>query len=246
VASRNLPSLSPIDRLVIIENGYHPSTEGSVVALSFAARSHSNLKVVVLDHEKVLEQGLDFANSVLILDLDSMHKLDALNLALQIRKSKRKYIIMFMSANPIPVIVREGMLAALEEKAFWLKKPAHNGQNALKEIIRVAAGDVIDDFIFIETIISENSYLGLLSPHQHRVMRLMSVGQSNSEIAKSCKITSKAAERTISKASKLIGVPVSSSANNHRVLAANKYLFLLFNVDSWNCRKNLSNGKSSL
>jgi DNA-binding NarL/FixJ family response regulator len=246
MSASGVHSISSFDRLVIIENGYHPSTAGSVVALTFAARSISSLKVIVLDHEKMLEHRLDFANSVVIFDLDSMHKLDALNLALQIRKSNRKCIIVFMSANSKPVIVREGMIAALEENAFWLKEPARNGQNALSEIIRVVSGDFTEEFIFIESIISETSYLGLLSPHQHRVMRLMSVGLSNSEIAKSCKITAKAAERTISKSSKLIGVPASSSANNHRVLSANKYLFLLFNIDSWTCRKNISNEKTSL
>lgn len=235
-------SSASLARLVIVENGYHQSSFGSVVAITFAVRALPPLKVVVLDHVQVFQHNISFNNSIVILDLDSMHKLDAINLAFQIRKLNRETAIMFMAASPNPVFVREGMLSALSENAFWLKGPARDAQAALREIMSAYRGEMLEDFQFIEPMISETSYFGLLSPHQHRVMHLMALGDSNSEIAKKCQITAKAAERTISKASKLLGVTVGSSVNNHRVLAANKYLFALFNIDSWVCRKNITSG----
>jgi DNA-binding NarL/FixJ family response regulator len=59
-------------------------------------------------------------------------------------------------------------------------------------------------------------------------MRLMALGGSNSEIAKECNVSEKAVERTVSAASKLLEVIPASSATNHRVNAANKYLKALF------------------
>ena len=69
----------------------------------------------------------------------------------------------------------------------------------------------------------EVEQLGELSPQQHRAMRLMSQGHSNSSIAEQCNISAKAAERTIAAASRILKVEPSSRETNHRVHAAMKY-----------------------
>jgi len=52
----------------------------------------------------------------------------------------------------------------------------------------------------------------------------MSTGLSNAAIGRQCGISTKAVERTIAAASKLLNVEAASAETNHRVNAAMKYL----------------------
>ncbi len=216
-----------LDRIAIIENSFHPGM-GLFIARGFDEESNQTLKTLVIDSEIALEKTLTFRPDVVILDLDSMRRVDALNTALEIRRNLPSQVIIFMAGKANPIFVREGMLSALWDRVFWLNEPSRNPSVVLSEILRAYNGLQQIRPSFLEAAIDETNFAGLLSPHQHRVMRLMALGGSNSEIAHECKVTEKAVERTISTASKLLEVTPASSTTNHRVNAANKYLRALF------------------
>ncbi len=220
-----------LKKIVIIENSFHPGM-GLFIARGFAAESNETLDTQVVDSELALEKILEFQPDVAILDLDSMRRVDALTIALEIRKSLPNQVIIFMAGKANPIFVREGMLSALWDRAYWLNEPSRNPSVVLSEILRAFNGLQQIRPSFLEAAIDETNFAGLLSPHQHRVMRLMALGGSNAEIARECKVSEKAVERTISAASKLLEVIPASTATNHRVNAANKYLRALFYSDA--------------
>ena len=222
---------SILDRIAIIENAFHPGM-GLFIARGFDAQSNATLETKVFDSEDALADISIFKPDVVILDLDSMRRVDALNTALEIRKSLPNQVIIFMAGKANPIFVREGMLSALWDRAYWLNEPSRNPSVVLSEILRAYNGLQQIRPSFLENAIDESNFAGLLSPHQHRVMRLMALGGSNSEIAHECKVTEKAVERSISAASKLLEVTPASSTTNHRVNAANKYLRALFYSDA--------------
>ncbi len=222
---------SILDRIAIIENAFHPGM-GLFIARGFDAQSNATLETKVFDSEGALADISIFKPDVVILDLDSMRRVDALNTALEIRKSLPNQVIIFMAGKANPIFVREGMLSALWDRAYWLNEPSRNPSVVLSEILRAYNGLQQIRPSFLENAIDESNFAGLLSPHQHRVMRLMALGGSNSEIAHECKVTEKAVERSISAASKLLEVTPASSTTNHRVNAANKYLRALFYSDA--------------
>jgi len=216
-----------LKKIVMIENSFHPGM-GLFIARGFSEESNGTLDTQVLDSDTALEIICEFQPDVAILDLDSMRKVDALTIALDIRKSLPDQVIIFMAGKANPIFVREGMLSALWDRAYWLNEPSRSPAIVLSEILRAYNGLQQIRPSFLEAAITETNFAGLLSPHQHRVMRLMALGGSNSEIAKECNVSEKAVERTISAASKLLEVIPASSATNHRVNAANKYLRALF------------------
>ena len=218
-------------KIVIIENSFHPGM-GLFIARGFAEESNETLDTQVVDSELALEKILEFQPDVAILDLDSMRRVDALTIALKIRKLLPNQVIIFMAGKANPIFVREGMLSALWDRAYWLNEPSRNPSVVLSEILRAFNGLQQIRPSFLEAAIDETNFAGLLSPHQHRVMRLMALGGSNAEIARECKVSEKAVERTISAASKLLEVIPASTATNHRVNAANKYLRALFYSDA--------------
>ncbi len=221
-----------LDKIAIIENSFHPGM-GLFIARGFEDESNETLKADVFDSEVAVEKIKEFSPDVVILDLDSMRRVDALTVALEIRKSFPQQVIIFMAGKANPIFVREGMLSALWDRAYWLNEPSRNPSVVLSEILRAFNGLQQIRPSFLEAAIDETNYAGLLSPHQHRVMRLMALGGSNSEIARACKVSEKAVERSISAASKLLEVTPASTTTNHRVNAANKYLRALFYSDSF-------------
>ena len=220
-----------LDRIAIIENSFHPGM-GLFIARGFDEESNKTLETKVFDSEEALDKITVFKPQVAILDLDSMRRVDALKIALDIRKSMPDQVIIFMAGKANPIFTREGMLSALWDRVYWLNEPSRNPSVVLSEILRAYNGLAQIRPSFLENAIDETNFAGLLSPHQHRVMRLMALGGSNSDIAHECKVTEKAVERTISAASKLLDVTPASSTTNHRVNAASKYLRALFYSDT--------------
>jgi DNA-binding NarL/FixJ family response regulator len=76
----------------------------------------------------------------------------------------------------------------------------------LTELESVYKGRAQLDSSLLEEALTESNYQGLLSPQQHRVMRLMASGMSNAAIGRECGISAKAVERTIAAASTLLDV----------------------------------------
>lgn len=222
---------SDLKRITIFENSFHPGM-GFFISKGFSEDTNSNLDTQVVDFALAIPHVTEFKPNVVIFDMDSLRKIDALNTALEIRKIFPDQFIIFMAESASPILVREGLISALWHRAFWLNEPTRNPSTVLSEILRAYNGLQQIHPSFLETTVSETTYYGLLSPQQHRVIRLMAMGGSNNEIALTCKISEKAVERTISSASKLLDVEPSSAATNHRVNAANKYLRAVFYSDS--------------
>ncbi|MEI6216390.1 MAG: LuxR C-terminal-related transcriptional regulator [Actinomycetes bacterium] len=223
--------ITDLTRLTIFENSFHPGM-GFFISKGFSEDTNSSLETKVVDFANAIPHVAEFKPDVVIFDMDSMRKIDALNTALEIRKLFPDQFIIFMAESANPILVREGLISALWYRAFWLNEPTRNPSIVLSEILRAYNGLQQIHPSFLEATVSETAYYGRLSPQQHRVMRLMAMGGSNHEIASECKISEKAVERTISAASKLLDVEPSSPATNHRVNAANKYLRAVFYSDS--------------
>lgn len=211
-----------IERILIVENSFRPGV-GLHIAKLFRSKNHPKVQPLVIDTDEVAVSMLTFKPDVVILDVDSLRAVNALDVAMGIREQNPDQVIMFSSDRSNPVLVKEGIVAALWSRAYWLNQPLKNPTLVLPEIQRAFSGNKPFNPQVLESAASETSHAGRLSPQQHRVMRLMSLGASNARIGRECNMTTKAVERTISAASKLLAVQASSPEVNHRVLAALTY-----------------------
>lgn len=228
-------SKKSMERILIVENSFRPGV-GLHIAKLFRSENDPKLESLVIDTDEVEASMRAFKPDVVILDVDSLRHANALDVAIGIREQNPEQVIMFSSDRSNPVLVKEGIVAVLWSRAYWLNQPSKNPTLVLPEIQRAFSGNKALNPQVLESAANETSHVGRLSPQQHRVMRLMSLGASNAKIGRECKMTTKAVERTISAASKLLEVEASSPETNHRVLAAMTYrravLFAdLFDID---------------
>ena len=211
-----------LERILIVENSFRVG-----VALGIARICRNEdfpiVNTLVIDSDELSNSLTSFNPDVVIIDVDSLRHLIAINIAIEIRERNAQQIIIFASDHPNPVLVKEGMIAAVWSRAYWLNEPSKSPGVVLSEIRRAFKGGKSLNPEVLEAASSESRHLGLLSPQQHRVMRLMSSGYSNSKIASKCGMTVKAVERTIAAASHLLDVTPSTKDTNHRVNAALNY-----------------------
>ena len=212
----------PLERILIVENSFRPGV-GLLISKLLRGEQNSKLDSLVIDTDEVATSMARFKPDVVILDVDSLRHSNALDVAIGIREHNPDQVIMFSSDRSNPVLVKEGIVAALWSRAYWLNQPSKNPDLVLPEILRAFNGNKHLNPQVLESAASETSHLGRLSPQQHRVMRLMALGASNAKIGRECKMTTKAVERTIATASKLLEVEPSSPDTNHRVTAAMTY-----------------------
>lgn len=211
-----------LERILIVENSFRPGV-GLNIAKHFRTEKNPKVDPLVIDTDEVASSMRTFKPDVVILDVDSLRYANALDVAIGIREQNPDQVIMFSSDRSNPVLVKEGIVAALWSRAYWLNQPSKNPTLVLPEIQRAFSGNKPLNPQVLESAASETSHVGRLSPQQHRVMRLMSLGASNAKIGLECKMTTKAVERTISAASRLLAIEASSPDVNHRVLAAMTY-----------------------
>ena len=216
------PQSRGLQRLLVVENTFRLGM-GLLLAKILQIAGDPSLKTKVIDPEEIEKELEAFKPEVVVLDIDSLRHAAALQIALDIRAQNPDQIIVFMSEGANPILVKEGMLSALWSNAYWLNQPSRYPALVYPEILRAFNGKKQLSTEVLEAAVAETKHLGLLSPQQHRVMRLVSNGASNSKIAAECRLTVKAVERTIAAASKLLDVEPSSVDTNHRVNAANKY-----------------------
>lgn len=212
-----------LERILIVENSFRPGM-GKFIAKGFDESKEFDVKTLVVASEESLSGIKSFDPDVVLINMDSLRRSDALATALTIRNESPDRVIIFISERDNPSMAKEGMVSALYTHAYWLNKPCREPSVVLKEIERAFKGGATIDPSLLEEALNEHNYQGLLSPQQHRVMRLMSTGLSNAAIGVKCGITTKAVERTIAAASKLLNVEAASPETNHRVNAAMKYL----------------------
>jgi DNA-binding NarL/FixJ family response regulator len=226
----NKPKGHSLQRLLVVENTFRLGM-GLLLAKILQLAGDPSLKTRVIDADAVTSELTEFNPQVVVLDIDSLRHAAALRLALDIREKNPDQIIVFMSEGANPVLVKEGILSALWSNAYWLNQPSRYPALVYPEILRAFNGKKQVSSEVLEAAVAETKHLGLLSPQQHRVMRLVSTGASNSRIAAECRLTVKAVERTIAAASKLLDVEPSSPETNHRVNAANKYHQIMLFAD---------------
>lgn len=220
--SRKSNSKKRLERVLIVENSFRPGI-GLQLAKLFRAENDPNLETLVIDTDEVLTSLQNFKPDVVILDVDSLRYATALDVAIGIREENPEEVIMFSSDRSNPVLVKEGIVAALWSRAYWINQPSKSPALVFEEIQRAFSGNMPLNPHVLESAANETSHVGRLSPQQHRVMRLMSLGASNARIGRECQMTTKAVERMISTASKLLEVNASTPEVNHRVLAALTY-----------------------
>lgn len=211
-----------LERILIVENSFRAGIALGIARI-FRNEEFSNVNTVIIDSDELSVSLASFNPDVVIIDVDSLRHLVAINIASDIRARNPSQIIIFASDHPNPVLVKEGMIAAVWSRAYWLNEPSKSPGVVLSEIKRAFKGGKSLNPEVLEAAFSESRHLGLLSPQQHRVMRLMSSGYSNSKIASECGMTVKAVERTIAAASRLLEVAPLSKDTNHRVNAALNY-----------------------
>ena len=226
-------SKKSLERILIVENSFRPGV-GLHIAKLCRSKSDPKVESLVIDTDEIHLSMRTFKPDLVILDVDSIHHANALDVAIGIREQNPEQVIMFSSDRSNPVLVKEGIVAALWSRAYWLNQPTKHPSLVLPEIHRAFSGNKPLNPHVLESAASETSHVGRLSPQQHRVMRLMSLGASNSKIGRECKMTTKAVERTISAASKLLEVEASSAEINHRVLAAMTYRRAVLFADYFN------------
>lgn len=220
-----------LERILIVENSFRPGI-GLFVEKILQGTTHSLVDTRIVDSEEIVDNLESFHPDVVILDVDSLHYFNALTIALDMRKIDPAQVVVFMSERINPVLVKEGMVAALWSRAYWLNQPSRNPVMVLPAILRAFNGKPQLNPSVLEAALNDMTHLRQLSSQQHRVMRLMALGGSNASIARDCNLSVKAVERTIATASKLLEVEPASADTNHRVRAANRYLNLMLFADS--------------
>ena len=219
-----------LKRVLIVENTFRLGM-GLLLAKILQIAGEASLVTRVVDAADVVREMDSFDPDVVVLDVDSLRHTGALQLALDIRNKYPEKVLVFMSEGVNPILVKEGMLSALWSNAYWLNQPSRYPALVFPEILRALNGKKQLNTEVLEAAVNETKNLGLLSPQQHRVMRLVAMGASNAKIALDCRLTVKAVERTIAAASKLMEVETSSPDTNHRVNAANKYRMTMLFAD---------------
>jgi DNA-binding NarL/FixJ family response regulator len=212
----------PLKNIVVVEDQNQPGM-GLFIVNGLQEAAHDSIRVKLIDFRLVKRYLEKFAPDVIMLDLDSLNNMSALNVSLDIRTARPNQMIIFMSEQPAPELMRDGLQAALWNRSYWLEGPSRSPLVVLPEILRAYQGINSINPTVVEESASEAVHLSKLSPQQHRVMRLMAIGYSNAAIAEECKISVKAVERTIAAASKILEVTPASKDTNHRVNAAIRY-----------------------
>ena len=222
---------SSLQRILIVENSFRVGV-AQIIAGIFRSEDFPNLSTIIVDLAEVSKVLKSFEPDVVVVDVDSLRHIGAINVAIEIRAVNPEQVIIFGSDHPNPILVKEGLMAALWSRAYWLNEPSKNPGVILQEIRRAFSGSKSLNPEVLQTALSESRHMARLTPQQHRVMRLLSDGFSNSKIAIECGITAKAVERTIAAAARILEVTSSTEDFNHRVKAANAYRRSMLFVDA--------------
>lgn len=212
-----------LQKILILENQFRAGM-GAFIAKGFEESGDYSIKAEVVSTDNFLEKAEKFGPDLILIDMDSLRRTDALSSALELRQNFEDVPVIFMSERDNPTLTKEGLVAALYNNCYWLNKPCRSPKIVLAELESAYKGKAQLDSSLLEQALTESNYQGLLSPQQHRVMRLMSAGLSNAAIGRECGISAKAVERTIASASNLLDVEPASELSNRRVTAAMKYL----------------------
>lgn len=162
--------------------------------------------------------AMTFDPDIALLDIDLGTGPNGLDLELALRKLNPEMAIVFLTNLPSPKLVGRHDRSIPQDAAYVLKSRISNTA-VLDETIRLASkgrgSSVRDD-------LAPESQFPDLSPSQMEVLKLVSVGMSNADIAKQRGTSERAVRMLVARAFRAVGIEGTRGAN--RVQAALKFL----------------------
>lgn len=159
-------------------------------------------------------KGKDFAPKAVLLDLHLGAGPSGLDLARQLRREDPKVGLVFLTSFSSPRLLSSK--AELPKGALYLTKSSVQSPQVLVESLKNSVVSPNDQASF-------NSKLAKLTDLQIETLRLVAAGYSNSEIAKRRFVTEQTVEKTIARASKVLGLGANQE-QNQRVRIARLFL----------------------
>jgi DNA-binding NarL/FixJ family response regulator len=200
----------PLARILLVED--EPFVR-SMLSVALAALSIDVVANCANAREAVAAvQGHDI--EVAVLDLDLGPGPTGIDVAYALREIQRTIGIVFLTSFSDPRIL-EPQGRALPRGSRFLVKSALGSPDLLRDAIVEARNDPLKD-----TRLSLSN--AGLTTNQIDVLRLLSLGRSNAEIAQEMGVGEKAVERTISRIIEVL--QIDRSSGNARIQLARRYL----------------------
>jgi DNA-binding NarL/FixJ family response regulator len=155
----------------------------------------------------------------LIIDIDLGPGPNGLDIAQRVRKSSDEVAIVFLTSLSDPRFA-DSTLAKNASATAYLNKHLITEAKVLVEALESALTDTVDESQRHDLL--ENRPLGGLSRLQIQILRLISEGKTNQQIADIRGRSLGATESAISRTLKALGLDVNADVNS-RVLATNEY-----------------------
>jgi DNA-binding NarL/FixJ family response regulator len=150
---------------------------------------------------------------VVLIDLDLGKGPTGIDLAHAIRSAKPNTGIVFLTSYDDPRFHRPNLPALPPGSEYLVKRSVSDIEQITKAIIRaVNAGDILQKKPRIRSS-SIGVQFSELSDIQVETIRLVSLGMTNAEIAKTRFITEKSVEQTINRVAKILNLAKDSSQN---------------------------------
>lgn len=186
--------------------------------------SNKRMRARVADISDAIAADRIFQPQVLLVDMDSLQRLDAMDMAMELRNESDDLRIVFMSDRSNPTFAKDPIMSIISGFTYWLRNPSLHMVEIPKLLLQLFQNLSPIPGRIINEIVTDEAYFSSLTPRQHKAIALMARGMSNSAIGLEMKISPKAVERLIAAASNIMGVPAAAAYNNRRVLSVLEYV----------------------
>lgn len=178
--------------------------------------------------EELLLKVRSYSPDVAIIDirLPPTHSDEGLRAALEIRARHPSVGVLVLSQYVELGLAMKLLADSAEGAGYLLKDRISDVREFVGAVRRVAGGGSAIDPIIVSTLLSKRRNadpLGVLTPRERQVLRLMAEGRSNQGIADELVITLRAVEKYVSSIFGKLGLP-SGGSESRRVLAVLLYL----------------------
>ena len=141
-------------------------------------------------------------------------------LARRLRSAHPHLSVVFLTSVVDPWMVDEAAASLIAGTSYLLKRSVSSLEQLQAAVRSAAAGSLVVDERIIDALAGRGPVAGLTAA-QLRLLRLMAVGKSNSQIAKDMKVAVKTVEGNITRIARVLGV---ADAQNVRVGCVTRYL----------------------
>jgi DNA-binding NarL/FixJ family response regulator len=187
----------------------------------------SQVSARIADAEDAMRAISMFNADIVLIDLNSIQRSQALRYAEEMRMISPMLKVIFSNDSPPPVLDGDAYVTALSGWCYWLNAEIFSkGDIAalLEAISLVIRGDVQMSKKIHDQFLSKDDFLGELNEQQRLTIELLSKGLSNKEIARIADLKVKTVERNIARATQILGVEGSENENNKRIMLVLEYL----------------------